>query len=155
MPRMFTDTHRKKYFRRADDPQYHGHKCEGIYREAMDTLQKLHYYKQAIGAMRMRERMTVNTSRKFQEWERLGTLIKGNPSYEELRSEVNLCAFRLKRLRIEYTEEHSRRHNQPLSFEVRDADNNRVDVFVTHEAARYCKLHSGLGANIIRYEGDK
>jgi len=152
MPRMFTDTHRKKYYRRKDDPQYHGDLCEQLQLEGMETLKDLKYFQTAIGAMRRRDSMNVNTTRKFEEWERLGMLIRGNPDIRELQQHVRACASRMKAIRIAYTEAHSKRHNQPLQFEVRDADNNRVDVFVTYGAAQYCKLRSGLGATIGRYE---
>lgn len=155
MPRMFTDTHRKKYYRRKDDPQYHGDLCESLHIEGMETLKDLKYFQTAIGAMRRRDNMKVDTSRKFQEWERLGMLIRGNPDIRELQHHVRVAASRMKAIRIAYTEAHSKRHNQPLRFEVKDADNNRVDLFVTYEAAKYCKLYSGLGATIERYEGDK
>ncbi|EBY9527394.1 hypothetical protein D5P86_00230 [Salmonella enterica subsp. enterica serovar Infantis] len=155
MPRMMTETHRKKYYRRKDDPQYHGDLCEQLQLEGMETLKDLKYFQTAIGAMRRRDSMNVNTTRKFEEWERLGKLVSSKHDMRYLQQSVRTCASRLKTIRVAYTEAHSKRHNQPLRFEVRDADGNRVDLFVTYDAARYCKLHSGLGATIERYEGDK
>lgn len=152
MPRMFTVTHRKKLHVRTSDPKFHGAKCEAIYQQGMKALRQLKMYQDAIRyarrpGVRFRRNSTFALMLDNEWWD--------HKSIEEYRREVLHWTACLRKARVAYTEEHSKRHNQPLRFEVKDADGNRVDLFVTYEAAKYCKLYSGLGATIERYEGDK
>lgn len=155
MPRMFTETHRTKYFRDRNHPEYHGDVCERIHVEGMETLKDLKYYQAAISLKRRSSPHRVRRCVERQTWDQLCQSSTDRHDMYYLRSQFKLAAARLKALRIAYTEAHSKRHNQPLRFEVKDADGNRVDLFVTYDAAKYCQLRSGLGVTFNRYEGDK
>ncbi|QZE56811.1 hypothetical protein pEaSNUABM20_00275 [Erwinia phage pEa_SNUABM_20] len=140
MPRMFTETHRNKYFRDRNHPGYHGDVCAQIHVEGMETLKDLKYYQTAISMLRR------STPKRTSEY---------SHDILYLRTHFKEAAARMKSLRIAYTEEHCRRHGERMRLEVKDADGNRVDLFVTYDAAKYCKLRSGLGATIERYEEKK
>lgn len=155
MPRMFTETHRTKYFRDRNHPEYHGDVCERIHVEGMETLKDLKYYQAAIALKRRSSPHRVRRLVETKTWDQLCQSRGERHDMYYLRSQFKLSAARLKSLRIAYTEEHCRRHGQPMRVEVKDADGNRVGLFVTHDAAEYCRLRSGLGATIVRYVGDK
>lgn len=148
MARIFTDVHRKKHYRRKDDPRYHGDECERLYVEGLEVLAKMKYFQTAIGAMRRRERMLVTTTKQFGEWERLGMLYDTSSSYLDLLRNVNWYAARMKEIRIAYTEAHSVRHNVPKRYEVRGPDGNVIECFCSHGAASQCRVRSGLGCTM-------
>lgn len=152
MPRMFTETHRNKHFRDRNHPEYHGDVCERIHLEGMEMLKDLKYYQAAIALKRRSSPHRVRRTVESQTWDQLCQSRGERHDIYYLRTMVKATAARLKTLRVAYTEEHSKRHNQPLRFEVKDADGNRVDLFVTYDAANHCKLRSGLGATLNRYE---
>lgn len=152
MPRIFTVTHRKKLHVSKSNPKFHGAECEAIYQEGMEALSQVKIYQDAIRYAR-RPGVKFRRNSTFALW--LDQDLWKHRSIEEYRRQLAHWSLRLHYARIAYTEMHSRRHGRPLSFEVKDAEGNRVDLFATYGVAKHCQLRSGLGATLNRYEGDK
>lgn len=150
MARMFTVTHRKKLHVRQSHPKYHGVECEVIYQEGLRALSQVKIYQDAIRYSRRPDTTQFRRNSTFQHM--LDNGWWDHKPIEEYRRELLQWSTRLSTARIDYTEAHSRLRNQPIRFVVEDFEGNEVGRFITWDAARYCKLRSGLCSSITSVE---